>query len=257
MLGKIVGGLLGLSSARWYLVLLGVLAGHQFDRGFANRSRHAGVAIDRPFVGLLFALLGQVAKADGQVSEAEIRAARKLMHTLKLGVSDTRYAMDQFRRGKEPSFQWPEAVQSYFSGLRNRAETKTLMIQLLLGTAIDASALNQKARSRIWQISQALGISRVEIAQLEAVIRAQRSFSQSSEGRVDKDRLASAYALLGVDPAASDRDVKKAYRRLMSKHHPDKIAGEKPSQSVLEKAGQKTQKIIKAYELIRQRRGLR
>ena len=59
------------------------------------------------------------------------------------------------------------------------------------------------------------------------------------------------YEVLGVDRGAGDSDIKKAYRRLMSQNHPDKLAGKGLPESMREVAQARTSEIGNAYERIR------
>jgi DnaJ like chaperone protein len=63
--------------------------------------------------------------------------------------------------------------------------------------------------------------------------------------------------VLETTPAASDEDVAKAYRRQLSRHHPDKLKANGLPDSMVEHAKQRTQQIIEAWEVIRAQRGLR
>ena len=67
-------------------------------------------------------------------------------------------------------------------------------------------------------------------------------------------QLSAAYEILEVDARASDEEVQKAYRRQLSKHHPDKLKANGLPDSMLEHAKQRTQQIIEAYELIKSAR---
>ncbi|MBS1147707.1 MAG: hypothetical protein H6R08_1883, partial [Proteobacteria bacterium] len=69
-------------------------------------------------------------------------------------------------------------------------------------------------------------------------------------------RIAAAYRTLEVDPSVTDAELTKAYRRLMSRHHPDKLQANGLPESMLEHAKQRTQAIREAYELLRGQRGL-
>ena len=68
--------------------------------------------------------------------------------------------------------------------------------------------------------------------------------------------LKDAYLVLGVSSPASDADVKKAYRRMMNQHHPDKLVAKGLPEEMMKLATEKTQEIKKAYELIKQKRGM-
>ena len=69
-------------------------------------------------------------------------------------------------------------------------------------------------------------------------------------------RIAAAYRTLEVDASVSDAELVKSYRRLMSRHHPDKLKANGLPDSMLEHAKQRTQAIREAYELLRGQRGL-
>jgi len=69
-------------------------------------------------------------------------------------------------------------------------------------------------------------------------------------------RLDAAYQVLEVDARSSNEEVSKAYRRQLSKHHPDKLKANGLPDSMLEHAKQRTQQIIEAYELIKSARGM-
>ena len=72
----------------------------------------------------------------------------------------------------------------------------------------------------------------------------------------DSEKLADAYRVLEVGPTATDADVEKAYRRQLSRHHPDKLKANGLPESMLEHAKQRTQQIIEAWDVIRARRGI-
>ena len=66
--------------------------------------------------------------------------------------------------------------------------------------------------------------------------------------------MADAYKLLGIASSATDEEVKKAYRRQMNQHHPDKLVSKGLPQEMMDIANQRTQDIKSAYELIKQSR---
>ena len=69
--------------------------------------------------------------------------------------------------------------------------------------------------------------------------------------------LGEAYQVLGVTEDASDQEVKKAYRRLMSEHHPDKLAARGVPEEMIRVSTEKTAEISKAYDMIKEARGMR
>ncbi len=261
--GKVVGVVAGLATGRPWLALIGLILGHQFDRGFAERfgrSADDSVRLDRlppGFVRPLFGVMGHLAKIDGRVTEDEIRAARSLMHRLGLRPEEVRDAIAWFQNGKESSFGWQAAVRRMRRDSGRAAETRRLFVHLLLEMALAKGNLHRQERSLLWAICNELDIGRVELAQLEAMLRAQRGFRRSPEGSADAQRLAEAYATLGIAQSASNDEIKRAYRRLINRNHPDKLSGSNPDDQQIAAAEKRTRDIRGAYEMLKARRAIR
>lgn len=109
----------------------------------------------------------------------------------------------------------------------------------------------------LWTICTELGIGRVEFAQLEAMLRAQRGFRRSAAGDVDARRVSEAYVTLGVDKSSTNDEIKKSYRRLMNKNHPDKLSGSNPDEAAVNEAERRTKEVRGAYEMLKTRRHIR
>lgn len=263
--GKLVGTVAGLASGRPWLALVGLVLGHQFDRGFGERFRDPGdesswdsrTRLPERFVKALFQAMGHLAKADGRVSEDEIRAARALMHRLNLSPASVREAIRWFEEGKAQTFPLLATVRKVNRDTARTPQLRGLFVRLLMEVSLAKSAIDRRERSLLWTICSELDIGRVELAQLEAMLRAQRAFRKSPAGAADAERVADAYSVLGVDRASSNDEIKTAYRRLMNKHHPDKIAGSDPDDAALAAAQKKTRDIRSAYETLKTRRLIR
>ena len=106
-------------------------------------------------------------------------------------------------------------------------------------------------------VAHAFGVGVERHPELEAMIRAQKGFKRSPEGSADAARLRQAYATLGVSPDAGNDEIKKAYRRLMNRSHPDKIAGDNPDAEVVAEAERRTREVRAAYEMLKARRSIR
>lgn len=261
--GKIIGTLVGLATLKPWFILAGLFLGHQFDRGFTTRFRvfeqqGADVArVSEGFVRALFQAMGHLAKIDGRVSEDEIRAARMVMHRLGLKPAQVRRAIAWFDAGKQTGFPLQQALREVRrSGARNAAERVTF-VRLLLEVVLAKDNLKTEERALIWTICTELDIGRVELAQLEAMIRAQKGFKRSPAGNVDAARLRQAYETLGVTADVSNDEVKTAYRRLMNKNHPDKITASNPGAAAIAEAGRRTREVRSAYEMLKARRSIR
>jgi len=89
------------------------------------------------------------------------------------------------------------------------------------------------------------------------MLRAQRGFRKSAAGAVDSKRVNDAYVALGVDKSMSNDEIKKSYRRLMNKNHPDKLASANPDAAAVTEAERRTREVRGAYELLKARRNIR
>ncbi len=263
--GKVIGTVAGLATGRPWIALIGLLLGHQFDRGFADRLTRFGPDVSSgrleklppQFVQALFEVAGHLAKSDGRVSEDEIRAARSLMHRLGLGPVEVRRAIGWFESGKSPDYPLATTLVELKKSGASRAENQALFLRLLLEVALSKPALHHGERALTWKVCTGLDIGGAELAQLEAMLRAQRGFRRSAAGNADAQRVDAAYSTLGVDKSSSNAEIKKAYRRLMNRNHPDKIAPENRDDAAVAEAERRTREVRNAYEMLKARRSIR
>ena len=263
-IGKAVGGVLGYAAAgpfRLVGLALGILLGHQFDKGLSSapatrrRADFGSKKTQQLFFETTFTLMGHIAKADGRVSEEDIRIARRLMHSMALSPEQVQQAILYFAAGKSPDFRRSESLGRLHDRLRGRRDLIRAFMETQMQAALAAGSISKTKRELLWLVARSLGMGRVELAQVEALIRAQQ-FRAGGE-RSEKIGLEDAFRLLGLDSSASDQDVKTAYRRLMNQHHPDKMAARGLPQSELRVAEQKTQEIRAAYERLKIYRGFK
>ncbi|MGB8326073.1 MAG: co-chaperone DjlA [Steroidobacteraceae bacterium] len=235
--GKIVGGVLG-----------GVVFGP------------LGAALSGDdFFRTTFEVMGHLAKLDGRVSEREIAAARGLMAELRLTDQQVREAIAHFTRGKARGFELEATVRRLRRGFADRPDLLGVFLEVQMRAQLAASDLRGPARAALQQIAGVLGVSRLAFAHMEAIlrIRMQSQRARPQGGPVPAFGLAEAYEVLEVAATAGDAEIEKAYRRQLSRHHPDKLRANGLPDSMLEHAKQRTQQIIEAWELIRERRGIR
>ena len=275
MTGKIVGAILGLLLLRgspWGL-LIGLILGHFYDMSAMPRRRptttaealEIGVRIFRA----TYEVMGYVAKSDGRVSEAEIAAAREVMSYMRLNGAQIHAAIQHFTRGKNPDYDVETTLRELADVCSHRPDLLRHFLEIQVSAALQGVDMQGPARAAILKVADLLDISRLEVAHMEAVLRIQREafrararnegFGGGPGGQVPPRQgmqLSAAYQILEVDPKASNGDVQKAYRRQLSKHHPDKLKANGLPDSMLEHAKQRTQQIIEAYELIKSARGM-
>jgi len=259
--GKVIGGLLGLVTLGPIGAAVGVLVGHQFDADSQSR-RVAGPRLDPAAFGELFfrttfQVMGHIAKADGRVSEQEIEAARAIMAELRLDAQQVRAAIAHFTAGKQRDFALDPALATLARACTGRPDLLRIFLEIQMRAALGGNDLDPPARALMQRIASRFGISFLELAQMEAVLRIRRgSFAREQARTASAQQLVEAYRVLEVDPRADNDEVAKAYRRQLSRHHPDKLKANGLPDSMIEHAKQRTQQIIEAYELIRERRGI-
>jgi DnaJ like chaperone protein len=259
--GKIIGGLLGFYTLGPVGAALGVLLGHQFDTGGSGLAAIGAGGVQRIqqlFLPATFRVMGHIAKADGRVSEQEIAAARAIMQALRLDAAQTREAIGYYTEGKEPAFNLDGALRDLQAALRPHRQLAQFFIEIQLQAAIAGNGLEGAPRERLRRAAAMLGIAPGEFARLEALMRWRGGAPRPGvAANADGERLAQSYALLEIERVASDEQVVRAYRRQMSRHHPDKLMANGLPESMLERAKERTQQIQAAYELIRAARGMR
>ncbi|HXC20331.1 MAG TPA: co-chaperone DjlA [Steroidobacteraceae bacterium] len=250
--GIFFGALIGLliTKSAWGAAL-GAVIGHMLDSGAGIRVGGGGpTSISGEFFRTTFEIMGYVAKSDGRVSEAEIDAARGLMQELNLGAADISAAIACFRTGKSANYDAELSIERLREACGLRYDLLRAFVELQLRAALAGNGISPPARGILTRIAERLGLSGIEFAHLEASVRARQARGKSGS-------LAECYAELEVDASISDQEVTKAYRRQMSRHHPDKLVANGLPESMAQMAKEKTQRIQEAYEGIRAARGMR
>ena len=117
---------------------------------------------------------------------------------------------------------------------------RTLLIQYLFGIAKADGHVSEQEETIIQRIANYFRISKIEYDQIKSMFY--------------KD-VSNAYKILGIGNDSSDEELKKAYRKMAVKHHPDKF--NQSGEEQLKAAKEKFQKIQEAYEQIKKERGLK
>jgi DnaJ like chaperone protein len=259
--GKALGTLVGVVAAGPMGAVFGMFIGHLFDVELQSRRQPVTsgavgtVGVQEAFFRATFQVMGHVAKADGRVTEDKIRAARAIMGELRLGEREVGMAIELFTAGKAKDYPLDKTLQRLQQLCRERPDLCRMFVQIQLQAALWGGSLNAAARQTIARVCGALDVSSYELVQMEALLRMQQSARQTQSAKVD--RLAEAYAVLGVMRQAEDADVVIAYRRLMNQNHPDKLHAKGLPESMMKMAEEKTRQIRAAYEVIRESRGMR
>jgi DnaJ like chaperone protein len=236
--------------------LLGVVLGHQLDEAQSAPELLPASAIGEQFFRIAFRVMGYLAKSDGRVSEQEIAAARAVMSDLRLGPEQVRIAIECFSAGKHSHYDLDADLALLKQACAGRPDLLHIFLQIEVRAAIAGNDLEGPVGALLVRVASELGFSRVELAQIEAVLRIQRGSFARAATRDSGQQLTAAYRVLETTAGATNEDIVKAYRRQLSRHHPDKLKANGLPDSMIEHAKERTQQIIGAYEIIRLERGI-
>lgn len=250
----LLGAAAGLALASIPGALLGGLLGQMLDRRMRLRSlEHLRqlLGLQRPQMDdedLLFMLLGRLAKSDGRVLDSHIQMAAGEMQRLGLDELSRRRAMQAFARGKQAD----KELRGPLCALQARPERAEVVLRTCWRMAWADGRLSEAERLLIEQWARWLGFPRAVLQAMAEEYRPQPSVPDTPGGDYQ-----AALRLLGVRADTEPRLIKQTYRRLLSRHHPDKLAGAGASAAQLRAATDKTRELHAAYELIRRRHGFR
>lgn len=256
--GTLVAAGLGFALAGWAGAVAGALAGAVVDH-LMHVERHLGwawrgcglVRGDQIFYSALFATMGHLAKADGRVSSAEVQAAEAVMAELGLSRERRRRAIRLFTAGKRRSFPSSRLLRKARRvAARERRER---MLNFLLRIAYAESQVSAAEERVLVRAARDLGLPRTRLEDL--MRRRRRQQRQASRTRSVRLSLSAAYDVLGVGETATETQIKRAYRRAISRHHPDRVLADGLPEPEVQAAARRTQQIRAAYDEIRRVRG--
>ncbi len=261
-LGKVIGGAFGFLMGGPLGAILGASVGHQFDESLKHvegESFNPGDQhrVQMAFFTATFSVMGHMAKADGQVTKAEINLASRVMDQLALSGEMRQTAINLFDQGKSAGFPLADVLEQFRRECHRRRNLIRMFMEIQIQAAYADGSLDRAEEQILYQICEHLGLSRFEYEAIKLQFQAQQRFysQQQRYGQQQAgNQLDDAYAVLGVARTATDAEVKKAYRRLMSQHHPDKLVAKGLPEEMMTIAKEKTQQIRKAYELVKESR---
>ena len=270
-IGKLIGGTLGFALGGPLGAIAGAAFGHTIDKseelgrmespfdggtsGGADpftRNRGFGFPYGRSmnprqqaqitfFVGA-FSMIAKVALADGEVSRDEVRKVEEFMdRDLNLDPDSRNTASRIFHTAVRSGERFDDLAYQFYGQFRNQPQILELLIDILYRVAaVDNNVVEEEQRL----IDRAASIFHFSEARMETI-----------RNRYVSD-LEKYYAVLGLGSKASNDEIKRAYRRLVSEYHPDKIASKGLPEEFNTFAHEKFREIQGAYEKIRQERGI-
>lgn len=185
----------------------------------------------------LLSLCSIVIKADGQISQRELDYVRQYF----LSTYGKEKANAIFRTFNEVIKKREVSAQRICTYLvqRTRYEVRLQLLHFLFGIA---QADGQVSKAEVNKLKELAGYLRVGQYDFESIMA---MFIKSADN---------AYKILEIQKTATDDEVKKAYRTMAKKYHPDRVVTE--NEAIKKGAEEKFKEVQKAYEVIQQERGM-
>ena len=244
MLGGPLGAMLGVAFA-------GNLSKRKSNFGKFSKDHRPGdqQRVQAAFFSSVFSVMGYIAKVDGKVSKSEILLAQQVMQQMQLSEDMQKAAKDLFNQGKDKDFNLDEVLEQFRAECHRRTHLVRMFLEIQIQATYADGILDDKEHDALKYIAQKLHFP---IHELKSLIQ---QFSATSNN-TNQLTVEDAHMILGTDKSLTDKELKRAYRRLLAQHHPDKLVAKGLPEEMIKLANEKTQKIISAYELIKKYRGM-
>jgi DnaJ like chaperone protein len=226
--------ILGLFSGGFWGSIIGYTAGSFIEKLIKKEYSHGEERGD--FTMALLVLSAAVMKADGKIMKSELSFVKDFL-IKNFGQESARNKLDILRQLLDKDIDLYQSCEKV--RLNIPYSSKLQLIHYLFGIACADGLCSGIEKDLITRIANLIGLSVADYKTIEAMY-----FEQTD----------SAYIILQITKEASDEEVKKAYKRMCIKYHPDKVAslGEQAQQA----AKEKFQEINNAYEKIKKERGI-
>ncbi len=252
---KLVGAIIGFWLLGFLGAIIGFFVGGAIDRNFAygrgainplSNSKRQAV-----FIETLFILKGKLAKADGQISQAEIAHTEQVIQQLGITAEHRKFAIEIFKKGASPDFDYVPHLRQFLRVCGHTHNLKQMLLVYLIVLAVADGRIDAAEESLLLDVAQHLGFDQAAFRHLMEMVISQTRFADSGGSQtVSPSALDDAYKALGVGKENSDQEVKRAYRKLMSQYHPDKLMGQGLPEDMIAVATKQAQEVQVAYDLI-------
>ncbi|MBL6931093.1 MAG: TerB family tellurite resistance protein [Rhodospirillales bacterium] len=243
--GKVIGGVAGFALGGPLGALIGAYAGHKMDQARSGEGARVGPGgYDQQsrqvaFTMAVIVLSAKMAKADGVVSREEVSAFKQVFHIPADEMASVGKLFDEARKDASGFEPYAEQVAQMFA---HEPAVLEELIGGLFHIALADGVIHPAEMDFLAKVSIIFGFSERDFDRLRA--------------SYDKPETSSPYKVLGVDPDATDADVKKAYRKLLVVNHPDKLIAQGLPQEFIDLANEKMAAINAAYDTIKKQRGM-
>jgi len=249
-LGKVVGGTLGFALGGPIGAVAGAALGHTFDKKEAVYLSDSGMRqtlshdeeTQMTFFVAAFSMLAKIAKADGHVSEKEIDSIEGfMMRDLNLDQTSRTIAVNIFRQALNSSETFDAFALQFYRVFNGQPQIIELMMDVLLRVSTADGSISSEEESMLLAAARIFNYSDTAFSRLK------------SKYIKEVNRF---YAVLNCDETATNQEIKKQYRKLVSEYHPDKIEAKGLPEEFIKFANDKFREIQEAYDTVKKERGM-
>ncbi|WP_438971130.1 co-chaperone DjlA [Methylophaga sp.] len=245
--------------------LLGLFIGSVIDRvralGMGGANPLTAGQRQAVFVETVFVLMGKLAKADGRISQDEVDHVEAFIKKLGMSGDHRQEAIRQFKLGAEPDFDIQPTLQKFMHHCGHTFNLRQVLLVYLTVMALADGKLDPAEKNILQDVAAQLGYSAADFNRILDMVLGQAHFSGQGGGgsqqRSSASDIADAYKALGVTADNSNQEIKRAYRKLMSQYHPDKLTGQGVPEDMIAVATEQAKEIQVAYDLIKKQRDIK
>ncbi|OCG13113.1 hypothetical protein A9G24_08170 [Gilliamella sp. App6-5] len=274
----ITGFVLSLVLKNGWGFIIGLFIGPMLYQKFCNKlTEQKTKANPELYLTVVFEVLGHLSKAKGVVTQDDINLASQFMNRLQLDRNSRKLAQDSFNRGKASDYPLRSRLAELYAQYRYRRNVLNIFCEQLIQAALVDGILDEKEQQILFIVAEEFNIPRQQMAIYIQMMMGSYHFRHNSynnqqnqrnqyqrsnhyggyQGRSTQSDLQNAYRILGIDSSAEISEIKRAYRKLMNEHHPDKLVSKGLPKEMLEAAKKRAQEIQAAYDLIKTARGFK
>ena len=255
---KLIGVVAGYLFFGFFGGLFGLFVGSVIDRmrayGSGGMNPLQNALRQAVFLETVFISMGKLAKADGHVSEDEIAHVEQFMQKLGMTAEHRAQAIALFKRGTDPEFDIEATYKRFMAVCGHTKHLKQVLLVYLIVMALADGHFHPAEETLLAEIAARLGYDQAAFRQLLGMVLNQSHFAGGQANAAAA--LDDAYKALGVTKDSSDQEIKRAYRKLMSQYHPDKLIGQGVPEDMIAMATEQAKEIQLAHDLIKKSRNI-
>ncbi|MCF8152318.1 MAG: co-chaperone DjlA [Burkholderiaceae bacterium] len=255
---KFIGVIAGFYFLGFFGGLLGLFIGSMIDRmrayGSGGMNPLQNALRQTVFIETMFISMGKLAKADGQVSQAEIAHVEEVMRKLGMTAAHRVQAIALFKRGADPAFDIEATYVRFLSVCGHTRHLKQVLLVYLIVMMVADGQIHPAEEATLADMARRLGYDQAAFRHLMDMVLNQSHFAAGQPSTAAA--LDDAYKALGVTKDNTDQEIKRAYRKLISQYHPDKLIGQGLPEDMIAMATEQAKEIQLAHDLIKKSRNI-